>query len=39
MATYIPLISSGADGPLGVLHLPRFWQKASLEARGLLDPR
>ncbi|MEO6003989.1 MAG: DUF5069 domain-containing protein [Opitutus sp.] len=39
MATYIPLISSGADGPLGVLHLPRFWQKASLEARGVLDSR
>ena len=39
METFIPLISSGADGPLGVLHLPRFWQKASLEARGKLDPR
>jgi hypothetical protein len=39
MDTFIPLISSGADGPLGVLHLPRFWQKASLEARGRLDPR
>jgi hypothetical protein len=39
MSTYIPLISSGAVGPLGVLHLPRFWQKASLEARGKLDSR
>lgn len=39
METFIPLISSGADGPLGVLHLPRFWQKASLEARGRLDSR
>ena len=39
MSTYVPLISSGAVGPLGVLHLPRFWQKASLEARGKLDAR
>lgn len=39
METYIPLISSGTAGPLGVLHLPRFWLKASLEARGKLDPR
>ena len=39
MSTFIPLISSGTTGPLGVLHLPRFWQKASLEARGKLDPR
>jgi hypothetical protein len=34
--TYVPLISSGSAGPLGVLHLPRLWQKVSLEARGLL---
>lgn len=33
---YVPLISSGVAGPLGVLHLPRLWQKVSLEARGLL---
>ena len=33
-ATYVPLISSGVAGPLGVLHLPRFWLKASLEAHG-----
>ncbi len=30
--TYVPLISSGTAGPLGVLHLPRLWQKLSLEA-------
>ena len=35
-ATYVPLISSGVAGPLGVLHLPRLWLKASLEARGKL---
>ena len=33
---YVPLISSGVAGPLGVLHLPRFWLKASLEAAGKL---
>jgi len=32
--TYVPLISSGTAGPLGVLHLPRMWLKVSLEARG-----
>ena len=31
-----PLISSGVAGPLGVLHLPRLWLKASLEAAGKL---
>jgi hypothetical protein len=30
--TYVPLISSGVAGPLGVVHLPRLWQKISLEA-------
>ena len=35
-STYVPLISSGTAGPLGVLHLPRLWQKVSLEARGKL---
>jgi len=35
-ATYVPLISSGTAGPLGVLHLPRLWQKVSLEAAGKL---
>lgn len=38
MATYIPLISSGTAGPLGVLHLPRLWQKASLAAAGKDHP-
>ena len=30
----VPLISSGTKGPIGVLHLPRLWQKVSLEAAG-----
>ena len=34
--TIVPLISSGTAGPLGVLHLPRLWQKVSLEQRGAL---
>jgi hypothetical protein len=34
--TYVPLVSSGVAGPLGILHLPRLWQKVSLELRGLL---
>jgi hypothetical protein len=34
--TYGPLISSGVAGPLGVLHLPRLWQKVSLEEAGKL---
>ena len=34
--TYVPLISSGIAGPLGVVHLPRLWQKVSLEAAGKL---
>ncbi len=34
MSKIVPLISSGVAGPLGVLHLPRFWQKVSLEAAG-----
>lgn len=33
---YVPLISSGITGPLGVLHLPRLWLKSSLEAAGKL---
>ena len=36
MSTYVPLISSGVAGPLGVLHLPRLWLKLSLEAAGKL---
>jgi hypothetical protein len=38
MSTYVPLISSGTAGPLGALHLPRLWQKVSLEAVGKLAP-
>jgi hypothetical protein len=34
--THVPLISSGVAGPLGVLHLPRMWQKVSLEGAGKL---
>ena len=36
--TYVPMISSGTAGPLGVLHLPRLWQKVSLEQAGKLAP-
>src|SRR4030095_1543442 len=36
MSKIVPLISSGTSGPLGVLHLPRLWQKVSLESRGKL---
>ena len=36
MSKFIPMISSGIAGPLGVLHLPRLWQKASLDAVGKL---
>ena len=36
MSNIIPLISSGTTGPLGVLHLPRLWLKASLGAAGKL---
>jgi len=38
MNTFVPLISSGTAGSLGVLHLPRLWQKVSLEALGKLAP-
>ena len=38
MSKIIPLISSGTAGPLGVLHLPRLWLKASLGAAGKLHP-
>lgn len=36
MSKIVPLISSGVAGPLGALHLPRLWQKVSLEAAGKL---
>jgi len=39
MATFMPLISSGTAGSLGVLHLPRLWLKSSREARSILDSR
>ncbi len=32
----IPTISSGTAGPLGILHLPRLWQKMCLGAVGKL---
>jgi hypothetical protein len=32
------MISSGTAGRLGVLHLPRLWQKVSLESQGKLAP-
>jgi hypothetical protein len=38
MNNIIPMISSGNAGPLGVLHLPRLWLKASLGAAGKLHP-
>jgi len=38
MSQIIPTITSGIAGPLGVLHLPRLWQKASLGAAGKLHP-
>lgn len=38
MSSIVPTISSGLRGPLGVLHLPRLWQKASLGAAGKLHP-
>ena len=36
MNKIVPLISSDTAGPLGVIHLPRLWQKVLLDARGLL---
>lgn len=32
----VPLISSGVAGPLGLLHLPRIWQKGLLVASNRL---
>ncbi len=34
----VPLISSDASGPLGILHLPRLWTKLTLGAAGRLFP-
>jgi hypothetical protein len=36
MSSIVPLISSELAGPLGVIHLPRLWQKASLAEAGKL---
>ena len=36
MSKIVPTISSATAGPLGVQHLPRLWQKASLDAVGKL---
>ncbi len=36
MNKIVPLISSGTTGPLGVLHLPRLWQKVLLESMGCI---
>ena len=36
MEKIVPLISSGVAGPLGLVHLPRFWQKVLLSAKDLL---
>jgi hypothetical protein len=36
MSKIVPTISSSVAGPLGVKHLPRFWQKVSLENTGKL---
>ena len=33
----VPTISSDSTGPLGVAHLPRFWQKVILSEKGLLS--
>lgn len=35
-SSFVPMIPCNVAGPLGVLHLPRLWLKASLEARGKL---
>ena len=34
----VPAISSQSFGPLGLVHLPRFWLKATLNAAGALFP-
>jgi hypothetical protein len=34
----VPTISSSVMGPLGILHLPRLWQKILLHACGRLAP-
>jgi hypothetical protein len=34
----IPMISTAAVGPLGIMHLPRFWLKLLLHGLGRLPP-
>jgi hypothetical protein len=34
----VPAVSSQSFGPLGLVHLPRFWMKATLSATGALYP-
>jgi hypothetical protein len=34
----VPTISTSVMGPLGIMHLPRLWQKILLHARGRLPP-
>jgi len=36
MKKIVPTISSDTTGPLGIAHLPRFWQKVVLSEKGLL---
>ena len=36
MEKIVPLIGPGVAGPLGVMHLPRMWEKSVLSAAGLL---
>lgn len=36
MEPIVPLLSSSVTGPLGVVHLPRFWYKVLLHACGRL---
>ena len=38
MSQIVPTISSGTGGPLGALHLPGAWMKASVHAVGKIHP-
>jgi hypothetical protein len=35
-APIVPAVSTQSTGPLGLMHLPRFWMKATLHAAGVL---
>ncbi len=37
MAKMVPLIGSSEAGPLGAIHLPRFWSKVLMSAKDVLD--